>query len=231
MQLLEKEGNLMKIKVSPSLMCCKVEEYKPYMELFEKVGLDSIHFDIMDGNYVKNVMLGTTMYQDVKRLSKLPVDVHIMSYRPEEYLEYYHIQPGDRVSFHPETTAQPYKLLQTIRDKGCKAGLVLNPGTPIAYLEECIDLVDYVTLMTVNPGFAGQKMVPDAPKKIQRVRELLNHYGKEIDLVVDGNTTIKNSSLMRAAGANVFVVGTSSIIKGLDCFEAMYHEYVDTLEK
>ena len=221
----------MKIKVSPSIMCCKVEEYKPYMELFEEVGLDSIHFDIMDGTYVKNVMLGTTIYKDIKRLSKLPVDVHIMSYRPEEYLEYYDVMPGDRVSFHPETTAQPYKLLQTIKDKGCKAGLVLNPGTPIAYLEECIDLVDYVTLMTVNPGFAGQKMVPDAPKKIKRVRALLDHYGKDIDLVVDGNTTIENSKIMRDAGANLFVVGTSSIIKGLDVFKTMYQEYVDALEK
>ena len=171
-------------------MCCKVEEYKPYLELFEKVQLDSVHFDIMDGAYVKNVMLGTPIYKDIKRLSKLPVDVHIMSYRPEEYMEYYDIQPGDRISFHPETTAQPYKLLQTIRDKGCKAGLVLNPGTPVSYLEECMDLLDYVTLMTVNPGFAGQKMVPDAPQKIRRVRQLLDAYEKEIDIVVDGNTTI-----------------------------------------
>ena len=178
-------------------MCCKVEEYKPYLELFEKVQLDSVHFDIMDGAYVKNVMLGTPIYKDIKRLSKLPVDVHIMSYRPEEYMEYYDIQPGDRISFHPETTAQPYKLLQTIRDKGCKAGLVLNPGTPVSYLEECMDLLDYVTLMTVNPGFAGQKMVPDAPQKIRRVRQLLDAYEKEIDIVVDGNTTIENSRLMR----------------------------------
>lgn len=221
----------MEIKVSPSIMCCKIEEYKPYMDLFEKVGLDSIHFDIMDGTYVKNVMLGTTIYKDIKRLSKLPVDIHIMSYRPEEYLEYYNVQAGDRVSFHPETTAQPYKLLQTIHDKGCKAGLVLNPGTPVSYLEECIELVDYVTLMTVNPGFAGQSMVPDAPKKIRRVRELLDRYGKDIDLVVDGNTTPTNSQLMKEAGANVFIVGTSSIIKGLDVFETMYHEYVEALNK
>ena len=200
-------------------MCCKVEEYKPYLELFEKVQLDSVHFDIMDGAYVKNVMLGTPIYKDIKRLSKLPVDVHIMSYRPEEYMEYYDIQPGDRISFHPETTAQPYKLLQTIRDKGCKAGLVLNPGTPVSYLE------------TVNPGFAGQKMVPDAPQKIRRVRQLLDAYEKEIDIVVDGNTTIENSRLMRDAGANAFVVGTSSIIRSLDTFEEMYNAYVQELEK
>ena len=221
----------MNIKVSPSIMCCRIEEYKPYLKLFENVQLDSVHFDIMDGTYVKNVMLGTPVYKDIKRLCSLPVDVHIMSFRPEEYMEYYDIQPGDRISFHPETTAQPYKLLQTIREKGCKAGLGLNPGTPIAYLEECIDLIDYVTLMTVNPGFAGQKMVPDAPQKIHRVRKLLDAYGKDIDIVVDGNTTMENSKIMRDAGANAFVVGTSSIIRGLDTFEDMYKAYVQALEE
>ena len=102
-------------------------------------------------------MLGTPIYKDIKRLSKLPVDVHIMSYRPEEYMEYYDIQPGDRISSIPKQSAQPYKLLQTIRDKGCKAGLVLNPGTPVSYLEECMDLLDYVTLMTVNPALQARK--------------------------------------------------------------------------
>lgn len=221
----------MEIKISPSIMCCKIEEYKPYIELFEKVNLDSIHFDIMDGTYVKNVMLGTTIYKDVRRLSRLPIDVHIMSYRPEEYMEFYDVQPGDRISFHPETTAQPYKLLQSIKDKGCMAGLVINPGTPLSYLEECIDLLDYVTLMTVNPGFAGQVMVPSAPAKIRRTRELLDKYGKKIDIVVDGNTTLENARIMKEAGANNFVVGTSSIIKGLDSFEECYNSYLDALSK
>ena len=99
------------------------------------------------------------------------------------------------------------------------------------YLEECIDLIDYVTLMTVNPGFAGQKMVPDAPQKIRRVRKLLDAYGKDIDIVVDGNTTMENSKIMRDAGANAFVVGTSSIIRGLDTFEDMYKAYVKALEE
>ena len=106
----------------------------------------------------------------------------------------------------------------------------MNPGTPVSYLEECIDLLDYVTLMTVNPGFAGQKMVPDAPQKIRRVRQLLDAYEKEIDIVVDGNTTIENSKLMRDAGANAFVVGTSSIIRSLDTFEQLYNSYVQALD-
>ena len=221
----------MEVKISPSIMCCHIEEYKPYIELFEKVGLDSIHFDIMDGHYVKNVMLGTPIYKDIKRLTNLPIDIHIMSDEPELFLEYYDVQPNDRVSFHPETSSQPYKLLQTIKEKGCLAGLVINPGTPLTYLEECIDEVDYVTLMTVNPGFAGQMMVKTAPKKIKKTRELLNKYKKDIDIVVDGNTTIENSKLMKEAGANVFVVGTSSIITGLSHFEKNYKEYYEELRK
>ena len=113
----------MDIKISPSIMCCKVEEYKPYLELFEKVQLDSVHFDIMDGAYVKNVMLGTPIYKDIKRLSKLPVDVHIMSYRPEEYMEYYDIQPGDRISFHPKQQHSRISSCRQFETRAVRQGL------------------------------------------------------------------------------------------------------------
>ena len=219
------------VKISPSIMCCKVEEFKPYLDLFAKVKLDSIHFDVMDGHFVDNVMLGVTTYNDVKRLSDLPVDMHFMCTNSEKFIDMYHIMEGDKISFHPETTYQPYKLLQSIHEHGCSAGLVLNPGTPLGYLEECIDLIDYVTLMTVNPGFAGQKMVPSALEKIERTRKLLDENGKEnADIVVDGNTTMVNAKAMRQAGANVFVVGTSSIITGLDTFEENYRKYKTELE-
>jgi len=221
----------MEIKVSPSIMCCKVEEYKPYIKLFEKVGLDSIHFDIMDGHYVKNVTLGTNIYKDIKRLTDLPVDLHFMAYNPEEYIEYYDVQKGDKIAFHPETTSQPYRLLQSIKDKGCMAGLVINPGTLVNYLEENIDLLDYVVLMTVNPGFSGQKMVPNAPDKIRRIAKLLKDSNKNIDLFVDGNTSFENSIIMRDAGANGFVAGTASVIKSLDNFEELYFSYMENLKQ
>lgn len=221
----------MEVKISPSIMCCKVEEYKPYIELFEKVSLDSIHFDIMDGHYVKNVMLGTTVYKDIKRLTNIPVDLHFMTYNPEEFIEYYNVQKGDRICFHPETTAQPYQLLQSIKDKGCMAGLVINPGTSISYIEESIEFIDYVMVMTVNPGFAGQKMVPDAPNKIRRITKLLNENNKKIDIFVDGNTTFENSILMQNSGANGFVVGTAANIMGsLDSFEENYYKYIENLK-
>ena len=218
--------------LAPSMLSADFKILGEQLKETEEAGAQYIHFDVMDGKYVKNVMLGTTIYKDIKRLSSLPVDVHIMAWAPEEFIPYYDVQPGDRISFHPETTAQPYKLLQSIKERGCRAGLVLNPGTPLGYLEECVHLVDYVMLMTVNPGFAGQKMVPDALEKIVRIRRLLDDYGRtETDLLTDGNTTPENAKLMKQAGANAFVVGTSSIIKGLDVFEDLYYGYKKMLEE
>lgn len=220
------------IKISPSIMCCKTEEFKPYIEKFEKVHLDSIHFDVMDGHFVRNIMLGVTSYQDLKRLTKLPVDLHLMCTDPERFIDIFKVQAGDRVSFHPETTWQPYRLLQQIHELGCKAGLVINPGTSLDCVSECADQLDYVTIMTVNPGFAGQKMVPNALEKIHKVHSLLNEAGREdVDIVVDGNTTYENSRKMRDAGANAFVAGTSSILNDLSGFEHNYQAYKYNLEE
>lgn len=219
----------MKIKISPSIMVCKVEELKDYLTLFEKVDLDSIHFDVMDGSYVNNIMLGTNIYNDVKRLSKLPVDIHLMVNSPENFLDYFSLKKNDRVCFHPETTNQPYKLLQTIGDLGCKAGLVINPGTPLSYLQECINIVDYVMVMTVNPGFAGQELIPDAEGKVKKIKDIIDISSRKIDLFVDGNTTFSNSKILKKAGANGFVVGSSSIIRNIDSFEKDYQLYVKEL--
>lgn len=219
----------MDIKISPSIMVCKVEELKDYLILFEKVELDSIHFDVMDGSYVKNIMLGTNIYKDVKRLSSLPVDLHLMVNNPENFLDYFNPELDDRVCFHPETTNQPYKLLQTIKSLGCKAGLVINPGTPLTYLQECINIVDYVMVMTVNPGFAGQKLIPDASLKVGRIRKIIENSERNIDLFVDGNTTFENSKVLKSAGANGFVVGGSSIIKDINSFEKDYELYLKEL--
>ncbi len=213
-------------------MCCKVEEFKPYLDKFKKVNLDSIHFDVMDGHFVENVMLGVNSYNDVKRLSDIPVDMHFMCTDPMKFIRMFSVLPGDRISFHPETTYQPYKILQTIKDMGCKAGLVFNPGTSLTYLEECVDLVDYVTLMTVNPGFAGQKMVPTALDKIRRTRKMLDDNNRQdVDVEVDGNTTFEHSQAMYRAGANVFVVGTSSILNNLEDFEENYEAYLKKIKE
>lgn len=216
--------------VTPSIMVPKVYEYKDYVKHFENHDIPVIHFDVMDGHYVPNIMLGTSIFNDLKEITEIPIDIHLMVMEPEKYLSMFSVKAGDWVSFHPETTDQPYQLLQRIKSMNCRAGLVISLGTPISYLEESIDQLDYVTLMTVNPGFAGQTLVPNALNKIQRVRELLDSYNPEIDLLVDGNTTVENSKKMAERGANGFVVGSASkILKAPSTFEKYYGEFTSIL--
>ena len=212
-------------------MCCKINEVNSYIKEFEAAKLDSIHFDVMDGHYVKNIMLGTKDYKSIKEMTEIPVDIHLMCIKPDEIIEYFDPQPGDRVSFHLETCYQPYRLLQNIRERGCKAGLVLNPETPINILDEVKGVLDYITIMTVNPGFAGQVMVPDALTKIARVKKWMDDNSFQGDLFVDGNTNFKNANRMRNAGANGFVAGTSSLMKGVDSFGKLYKEYYQEINK
>lgn len=220
----------LKTFISPSIMVPKSYEYKQYIEKFQESNLSVIHFDVMDGHFVPNIMLGTSTFNDIKSLTDIPIDIHLMVNEPERYIEMFSVTEGDWISFHPETTKQSYRLLQAIKNLKCKAGLVISPGTPISYIEECIDQLDYVTLMTVNPGFAGQKLVPNALRKIKRVRTLLDEYNPSIDLIVDGNTTVENSKKMFAAGANGFVVGTASkILSSPKTYDEYYEKFMNEL--
>ncbi len=214
------------IKISPSIMCCKLWEVRDFVQAFEETGVDSVHFDVMDGHYVDNIMLGTSFYKDIKELTHIPVNIHLMCMEPERYLDYFSPAEGDRVSFHPESCNQPYKLLQRIRENGLKAGLALSPGTPIEILVEVRKILDFILVMAVNPGFGGQKMVPDHIDKLERISELIKRFEMDVDVFVDGNTTLQNTKKMYAAGANGFIVGTSSLLKNVDYFKEQYSGYI-----
>ena len=216
----------MPIKISPSIMCCKVEEFYDYCRLFDTLDIPFIHFDVMDGHYVPNCALGTSQYNDIKRISKLPIDLHFMVTNPEEFIEMFDVKPGDRVAFHPETSKHPYKLLQSLHSKGIKAGLALNPGTSLSYIEELIDQVDYILDMTINPGFGGQTIVPTGLEKIKRIRTFLDDHNKpDAEILIDGNTVIDNAKKMYSNGADVLIVGPSTLMKGPDRFEELYKQY------
>lgn len=219
-----------KIIISPSIMCSTPEEMNDYIRAFEQCGVDAIHFDVMDGHYVPNVMLGVRDYQAIKRITDLPVDLHMMCTEPDVIIDVFQPQPGDWVSFHPETTRHPYRLLQTIRDRGCKAGIAIDPGLPGSYIREISSVLDFVLLMAVNPGFAGQKMVPDHLEKLRRIRSEIDDLGKEIPIIIDGNTTVDNARKMIAAGATGLVTGTSSMFKnGPARFAENYCDYMHAL--
>lgn len=219
-----------KTMILPSIMCSTPSNMEGYIREFEKCGIDAIHFDVMDGHFVPNVMLGVRDYTAIKKVTKMPVDIHLMCENPEIFLDYFKPQAGDWVSFHPETAKNPYSLLMNIKNRGCRAGIVLSPGSSVEYVTEMAGVLDFVLVMAVNPGFAGQKMVPDHLPKLRRIKSLIEASGKQIDIIIDGNTTPENARKMIEAGATGLVTGTSSMLKeGPEGFARMYNTYMASL--
>ncbi|MBQ4563287.1 MAG: ribulose-phosphate 3-epimerase [Lachnospiraceae bacterium] len=199
-------------KLSPSIMCVDFFDLENSVKEFEQNDIEYIHVDIMDGKFVGNYTLGTDFIKSLKAKCSIPLDIHLMIENPENKLDWFAFGENDYVAVHAEATCHLQKVLASIRARGAKPMVAINPGTPICMLESVLDDVDCVLVMTVNPGFAGQKLVKSTLKKIRELREYLNHNGYEhIEIEVDGNVSFENAKLMREAGANIFVGGTSSI--------------------
>ena len=143
-------GNKRDVDIYPSVMCCKPWDLEAYVRAFEETGVAGIHFDVMDGHYVPNIMLGSEDFRAIRQLTDLSMDVHIMATEPERFVPYFDLRKGDSVSFHPEVSLQPYRLLESLRTMGVSAGLALSPGVPVGYLEECLDLLDFVMVMATS---------------------------------------------------------------------------------
>ena len=201
--------------ISPSLMCCDFFDFAEQIKIFEREGIEYLHIDIMDGTFVPNFTLGTDFVKQAKKKTSISLDLHLMINNPESKLDFFNFGENDIVSVHAESTKHLQLALQKIKNKGAKAFVALNPGTPIYVLEEVLEDIDGVLVMTVNPGFAGQKLVPSGLKKITKVREYLDNNGREDACIeVDGNVSFTNAELMSKAGADIFVAGTSSIFNG-----------------
>lgn len=202
----------MKSKITPSMMCADLLRLGEQLEVFQSEGIEYLHIDIMDGVFVPNYQLGTDYVRNLRKISPIPLDIHLMITEPEHKIEWFEIRPGDYVSIHIEATAHVQRSLQKIRDLGGKPMLALNPATPLSIVEEVAPDVDAVLLMTVNPGYAGQKLVPQTLGKIERLRKFLDADGFEsVEIEVDGNVNLENARKMRAAGANIFVAGSSGL--------------------
>ena len=207
----------MKNKISPSMMCADVLALGETLAAFKNCGVELLHVDIMDGSFVPNFALGTDYVKQLKRATDIPVDVHLMVEEPEKHIDSFAVGEGDYISVHYESTRHLQKVLAAIKQKGAKALLALNPATPIEVAADVLDDVDGILVMSVNPGFAGQKMVPHSIDKIRRVRAYLDANGREdAEIQVDGNVSIPNAIKMKEAGANIFVCGTASVFNGND---------------
>lgn len=194
------------------MMCADALKLGETLNVFERNGIEYLHIDIMDGSFVPNFTLGTDYCKMLKKTTRIPLDLHLMIERPEERLDWFPIGEGDIVSVHTESTKHLQKVLRAIGDKGAKAYAAINPSTPLCMIEEVISDLDGVLVMTVNPGFAGQKLIPQTLDKITRVRLMLDKNGKSnADIQVDGNVSFENAAKMSSAGANIFVAGTSSV--------------------
>ena len=199
-------------KISPSIMCVDFFELDRCIKDFEKNDIDLIHVDIMDGSFVPNFTLGTDFVRILKNKTNIPLDIHFMIHNPENKIGWFEFGKGDYVSVHYESTPHLHKTISAIKNRGAKAMVEINPATPINVLEGILDDIDAVLVMTVNPGFAGQKLVKSTLKKIKNLREYLDKNGYEhIEIEVDGNVSFENAKLMSEAGANIFVAGISSI--------------------
>ena len=221
----------MNIKFSPSVMCCDLIDLKPQLDIFEESSIDLLHIDIMDGSFVPNYTLGTDFARQLKQATSIPLDIHLMVENPEKCIDWFPLGEGDYVSVHWETTKHLQKVLQAIRSKGAKALLALNPATPVEFAADVLEDIDGLLIMSVNPGFAGQKMVPHAIDKIARARAFLYANGRaDAEIQVDGNVSLVNAERMLAAGANIFVLGTSGIFLGNDIGENI-HKFRENLKE
>lgn len=199
------------ILVSASLMCSDFRCLERELKEMEKCGVDYIHFDIMDGFFVPNYTLGSGLIRAVKNMCNLPIDVHLMIEKPERYIELFADCGCDLISIHQEACVPLHRTIEKIKELGIKAGIALSPATSLTNLEEIMSELDFVLIMTVEPGFAGQKMIPYTLEKIAKLKKMIDNRGLETLIEVDGNVSFENAPKMVKAGASILVAGSSSI--------------------
>lgn len=205
----------MKNKLAPSMMCCNFLGLGEQLAELQAGGVDLLHIDVMDGHFVPNLAMGTDLVRQLGDATDIPMDLHFMVEEPERFFDAFPIRHGDYVSVHFEATRHLQRALYRIRERGAKALLALNPGTPVEAATDLLDDLDGLLIMAVNPGFAGQKMIPHTLEKLKRAREFFDANGKaDAELEVDGNVSVANAILMKQAGANIFVAGTSAVFCG-----------------
>jgi ribulose-phosphate 3-epimerase len=197
------------IRIAPSILAADFGRLADEVRAVEKAGADWIHVDVMDGHFVPNLTLGPVVVEALRAATRLPLDVHLMIEEPERSLEAYVRAGADRVGVHVETCPHLHRTLAQIREAGAKACVVLNPATPVVAIEPVLDDVDQILVMSVNPGFGGQKFIPSSLAKITELRRRIDGGDRPVELSVDGGIGPGTIGPAARAGANVFVAGTA----------------------
>ena len=223
--------NALPVKISASLDCANYLDLLTDIRKLERGGVDMLHLDIMDGHFVPNFALGTNLLRKLRPQTTLLFDIHFMTSNPDVLIPIFANLGADIITFHVETTSRLHQLVSLIKKFRIKAGLALNPSTPPGILEYILPYIDMVLVMTVDPGFVGQTFVPEVVKKVKVIRGLMNDHHCEVDIAVDGGIGEKTVPMLKKAGANVFVAGTSSIFSGQEDIEIASHKFRQLCEK
>ncbi len=195
------------IKISPSILASDFANLEKEIKKIDEAGCDLIHIDVMDGSFVPNISFGLPVISSIRKCTKKPFDVHLMIDSPERYLEDFKKAGADIITVHAEATKHLHRTLQAIKALGLKSGVALNPGTDVSCLKYVLDHTDMILVMTVNPGFGGQKFIPETVEKIKEVKTLIGD--RNIDIQVDGGISSENAAVVIEAGANVLVSGSA----------------------
>ena len=209
-------------KIAPSILSADFAHLADEIAKVTEAGADVIHVDVMDGHFVPNFTIGPLIVKAIRKVSRLPLDVHLMMTNPEDFIADFIKAGSNYITVHVETCPHLHRTIQSIKEEGVKAGVTLNPATPLSSVEEILGEVDLLLIMSVNPGFGGQSFIPSALEKLRRARKMIDEGRLSVELEIDGGVKVENIVAMAQAGADIFVSG-SAIFQSKD--------YKDTIQK
>lgn len=201
--------SLSRKKIAPSILSADFAHLADEIKAVEEAGADIIHIDVMDGHFVPNFTIGPPIVAAIKKVARRPLDVHLMMTNPDDFIPEFVEAGSDYLTVHVETCAHLHRTVQSIKERGIKAGVTLNPATPISSVEPILSEVDLLLIMSVNPGFGGQKFIPSVMDKIKAVRRMIDARGLKVELEVDGGLRVDNVGAISSAGADIFVAGSA----------------------
>jgi len=209
-------------KIAPSILSADFAYLADEIARVTEAGADMIHVDVMDGHFVPNLTIGPPIVKAIRKVTRLPLDVHLMMTNPDDYIHDFIKAGSNYITVHVETCPHLHRTIQSIREEGVKAGVTLNPATPLSSVEEILGEVDLLLIMSVNPGFGGQEFIPSVLEKLRRARTMIDQRGAKVELEIDGGIKVENVAAIAQAGADILVSG-SAIFQSKD--------YKDTIQK